>query len=171
MAQNRVQYQKGLSMPEFFDRFGSVHQCEQLVRGWRWSNGFVCPLCEQTWHSEFRLHYRLYFQCSTCRYQCSLVSGTIFESSKLPLPRWFLAMHLITQAKNNVSAMELKHHLGVFLAWSVHATSRRKPLLPRETRQNGTADEHCKRADPANHLPVGASTLSEEDCCQPADSE
>jgi len=28
MAQNRVQYQKGLSMPEFFDRFGSVQQCE-----------------------------------------------------------------------------------------------------------------------------------------------
>jgi hypothetical protein len=42
-----------------------------------------------------------------------LVSGTIFESSKLPLPVWFLAMHLMTQAKNNVSALELKRHLGV----------------------------------------------------------
>jgi hypothetical protein len=56
----------------------------------------------------------------------------------------------MTQAKSNVSALDLKRHLGVFLAWSVDATSRRKPLLPRETRQNGTADEHCKRADPAN---------------------
>ena len=27
--------------------------------------------------------------------------------------RWFLAMHLLTQAKNNVSALELKRHLGV----------------------------------------------------------
>jgi plasmid replication initiation protein len=26
---------------------------------------------------------------------------------------WFLAMHLLTQAKNNVSALELKRHLGV----------------------------------------------------------
>ena len=113
MAQNRVQYQKGLSMPEFFERFGSVQQCEERVRAWCWPNGFVCPRCEQTWHSEFRRHDRLYFQCSSCRYQCSLVSGTIFESSKLPLPRWFLAMHLMTQAKNNVSALELKRHLGV----------------------------------------------------------
>ena len=52
-------------------------------------------------------------QCRGCRYQCSLVSGTVFESSKLPLPTWFLAMHLMTQAKNNVSALELKRHLGV----------------------------------------------------------
>ena len=26
---------------------------------------------------------------------------------------WFLAMHLMTQAKNNVSALELKRHLGM----------------------------------------------------------
>ncbi len=31
----------------------------------------------------------------------------------MPLTRWFWAMHLLTQAKNNVSALELKRHLGV----------------------------------------------------------
>jgi len=31
----------------------------------------------------------------------------------VPLPRWFLAMHLMTQAKNNVSALALKRHLAV----------------------------------------------------------
>jgi transposase-like protein len=97
----------------FFDQFGSTQQCEVLVRAWRWPEGFVCPRCQGSWHSEFRRSGRLYFQCSDCRYQCSLVSGTVFESSKLPLPTWFLAMHLMTQAKNNVSALELKRHLGV----------------------------------------------------------
>ena len=113
MAQNKVQYQRGLSMSEFFDRYGSQQQCEALVRAWRWPQGFVCPRCKDDCHSEFRRHGRLYFQCSACRYQCSLVSGTAFESSKLALPKWFLAMHLMTQAKNNVSALELKRHLGV----------------------------------------------------------
>ena len=55
----------------------------------------------------------MYFQCSSYRYQCSLVAGTIFESSKLALPTWFVAMHLITPAKNSVSSLELKRHLGV----------------------------------------------------------
>jgi transposase-like protein len=113
MAQNKVQYQRGLSMPEFFNGYGSAEQCEALVRGWRWPEGFNCPRCQGGWHSEFRREGRLYFQCTGCRYQCSLVSGTVFESSKLPLPTWFLAMHLMTQAKNSVSALELKRHLGV----------------------------------------------------------
>ena len=83
MAQNTVQYQRGLSMLEFFDCYGSPQQCEALVRQWRWPGGFICPRCQGNWHSEFRRQERLYFQCSACRYQCSLVSGTLFESSKL----------------------------------------------------------------------------------------
>jgi transposase-like protein len=100
-------------MPEFFDQYGDLEQCEQIVRAWRWPRGYICPRCAQTEHSEFRRDTRLYFQCCGCRYQCSLTAGTIFESSKQPLPRWFLAMHLITQSKNNVSALELMRHLGV----------------------------------------------------------
>ena len=42
-----------------------------------------------------------------------MVAGTIFESSKLALPTWFVAMQLITQAKNGISSLELKRHLGV----------------------------------------------------------
>lgn len=113
MAMNKVQYQRGLSMLEFFEDYGSQERCEELVRGWRWPQGFICPRCEGSWHSEFCRQDRLYFQCSACRYQCSLVSGTVFESSKLSLPTWFLAMHLMTQAKTGVSALELKRHLGV----------------------------------------------------------
>jgi hypothetical protein len=91
-------------MPEFFDADGSAEQCEELVR--RWRQGFVCPRCQGGWHSEFRRAQQIYFQCS-------LVSGTVFEHSKLPLPTWFLAMHAITQAKNSASALELKRNLGV----------------------------------------------------------
>ena len=42
-----------------------------------------------------------------------MFSGTVFESSKLALPERFLAMHLMTQAKDHVSALELKRHLDV----------------------------------------------------------
>jgi transposase-like protein len=108
-------------MLEFFDLYGSHQRCEEAIRLWRWPEGFVCPRCQGNWHSEFRRQERLYFQCSGCRYQCSVLSGTIFESSKLALPKWFLVMHLMTQAKNNVSALELKRHLGVSYptAWLV----------------------------------------------------
>jgi transposase-like protein len=123
MAMNKVQFQHGLPMLEFFNTYGTQPQCEDVIRAWRWPKGFACPRCPepQTQCSEFRRASRLYFQCCACRYQCSLVAGTIFEASKLALPKWFVAMHLITQAKNNVSALELKRHLGVSYptAWLV----------------------------------------------------
>jgi transposase-like protein len=137
MGQNRVQYQRGLGMLEFFDLYGSPERCESAVRAWRWPEGFVCPRCQGTWHSEFRRAERLYFQCGACRYQCSLLSGTIFESTKLALPKWFLAMHLITQAKNNISALEIKRHLDVSYptAWLIKHKLMEVMFLREEGRQ------------------------------------
>jgi len=113
MAMNRVQFQPGLSMAEFMDRYGSDDKCEAGLIESRWPKGFVCPACGGVHSSSFRREGRLYFQCTACRHQCSVISGTIFEATKLPLSRWFLAMHLLTQSKNNVAALELQRHLGV----------------------------------------------------------
>lgn len=100
-------------MVEFMSRYGTDEQCEAALIASRWPHGFVCPECACAVHSSFAREGRPYWQCSACRHQCSATSGTIFESSKLGLSLWFLAMHLLTQAKNNVSALELKRHLGV----------------------------------------------------------
>jgi ribosomal protein L37AE/L43A len=100
-------------MAEFVDRYGNVEQCEAALIESRWPAGFACPACGCGHSSSFRREGRLYFQCTACRHQCSLTSGTIFGATKLPLTRWFLAMHLLTQSKNNVAALELMRHLGV----------------------------------------------------------
>jgi hypothetical protein len=39
---------------------------------------------------------------STLPFHTSLTSGTIFDSSKLPLTLWFLAIYLITQSKEGI---------------------------------------------------------------------
>jgi ribosomal protein L37AE/L43A len=108
-------------MAEFMDQYGSDAQCEAALAAARWPKGFACPVCGGPASCSFRREARLYWQCASCRHQCSVIAGTIFESTKLPLNRWFLAMHLLTQAKNNVSALELKRHLGVSYptAWLV----------------------------------------------------
>ena len=113
MPMNRVQFQPGLSMAEFMRRFGTQEQCEAALTLARWPEGFVCPECGGSSRTTFRRQGRRYWQCSWCQYQCSVTSGTIFENTKLPLTVWFLAMHLLTQAKNNVAALELMRHLGV----------------------------------------------------------
>ena len=113
MTMNRVQFQAGLSMAEFLERYGSEERCEAALIAARWPSGFACPDCGGGQCSSFRRAHRRYFQCTAYRHQCSVISGTILEATKLPLRRWFLAMHLLTQSKNNVAALELKRHLGV----------------------------------------------------------
>ena len=134
---NRVQLQPGLSMAEFMGRYGRDDKCEAALIASRWPAGFACPACGCGQSSSFRREGRLYFQCSACRYQCSVLSGTIFESSKLALPKWFLAMHLMPQAKNNISALELKRHLDVSYptAWLVKHKLMEVMFVREEDRQ------------------------------------
>lgn len=111
MARNRVQFQKGLSMADFMRRYGTEDLCHAALVGMRWPGGFVCPDCGGTVHSYSR--ERRIFQCSACRAQTSAKAGTIFHKSKTPLTKWFLAMHLIASAKNDIAAMELMRQLDV----------------------------------------------------------
>lgn len=113
MSINQVQFQRGLSMAGFMERYGTEEKCHAALVASRWPEGFRCSACGDERHSRFVREGRTYWQCHRCRHQTTVTAGTIFEATKLPLTRWFIAMHLMTQAKNNVSALELKRHLGV----------------------------------------------------------
>lgn len=111
MARNSVQLQKGLSMAEFMRRYGTEELCHAALVAMRWPEGFVCPACGGCDHG-FSAARRI-FQCSACRVQTSAKSGTIFHKSKTPLTKWFLAIHLLTSAKNDISGLELARQLDV----------------------------------------------------------
>ena len=88
----------------------------------RWPEGFRCPRCECAGHYVLLDGTRKVFQCNACRHQTSLIAGTVFQGTKLPLTVWFLAIYLISQAKTGLSALALKRHLGVSYptAWLIH---------------------------------------------------
>ena len=111
MARNKVQFQKGLDMAEFQRIYGSEEQCHAALVTMRWPTGFICPKCAGSKNS-FCTPKRL-FQCSGCGLQTSVRAGTVFQKSKTPLTKWFLAMHLMTCSKNDISGMELSRQLDV----------------------------------------------------------
>lgn len=118
MPSYAIQFQKGLSLREFMARYGREDQCIEAVCKARWPHGFECPECGSNRHC--RLSKGL-FQCQDCRKQTSPTAGTLFQGTKLPLTVWFQAMHLLTQGKHSVSALELKRQLGVHYetAWAI----------------------------------------------------
>jgi len=99
--------------------YGTEKQCRDALFQWRWSQGYVCPKCSS--ESYCALAARPVFQCNHCHHQQSLTSGTIFASTKLSLTIWFLAIHLLAQAKTGLSALALGRQLGVSYntAWSI----------------------------------------------------
>jgi transposase-like protein len=122
MAMNRIQFQAGMSLFEFFGQFGTEAQCEAVLERARWPQGFRCPRCGGAAHCVLRVRARKTFQCNACHHQTSLTAGTLFEGTKLALTVWFLAIYLISQAKTGLSALALKRDLGVSYptAWLIH---------------------------------------------------
>ncbi len=45
MAKSKIQYQKGFSLFELTDRYGTEEQCEKALLNWRWPQGFMCAKC------------------------------------------------------------------------------------------------------------------------------
>lgn len=111
MAKNKIQFQQGLSLPEFLATYGTDEQCHRSLFQWRWPHGFICPACGHSAYCELRS--RMLFQCNRCHTQTSVTAGTIFASTKLPLTTWFLGIYLVTQSKVSVAALSLARTLGV----------------------------------------------------------
>lgn len=119
---NRIQFQPGLSMPEFLKRYRTEAQCAAALEQARWPTGFRCPRCAGVAYSRVGGRTHALFQCQNCRHQTSLIAGTVMQGTKLALTVWFLAIYFISQAKTELSALALKRHLGVSYptAWLVH---------------------------------------------------
>lgn len=122
MAYNPIQFQQGMSLPEFLQCFGTEAACVEAVERARWPQGFRCPRCGGNAHCVLDSDSRRRFQCNACHYQASPTAGTLFASTKLPLTKWFLAIYQISQAKTGLSALQLKRQIGVSYptAWLMH---------------------------------------------------
>ena len=111
MAKNKIQFQKGLSMSQFLSRYGTEQQCRDLLFRMRWPQGFECPKCGHRGYCE--IQSRRVFQCHRCHCQTSLIQGTIFSGTKLPLTIWLLCIYLATQAKDGISSLNLARTVGI----------------------------------------------------------
>ena len=113
MAMNQIQFQAGLSMRDFQSLYGTDAQCERALFASRWPQGWRCARCGCAYSFMTRnCTGRQLWECLICGYQSSSIVGTVFEHTKLPLSVWFLALYLMTQHKNAISALALKRQLG-----------------------------------------------------------
>ena len=125
------------NLGEFFDWFQSDDDCWRYLVRLRWPDGFRCPACGG---SDAWLTKRNLFVCSECERQTSVLVGTVFEGSRLPLLQWFRAAWLITSRKSGVSATDLQQELGLGsykTAWTLHHKLRKAMVRPNAPKLSG----------------------------------
>ena len=113
MSKYSIQFQKGLSLFEFQEQFRTREQCEQKVFELKWGDQFTCSKCGHHHSTSFKRDNRTIFQCCNCKKQTSLLVGTIFQGTHLPLTYWFTAIYFISTAKTSISALDLHRRLGI----------------------------------------------------------
>jgi ribosomal protein L37AE/L43A len=86
-----------VSLLEWQKKFGTEKACADAIARYRWPNGFMCPKCghDTAWFTKSRKIY----QCTKCKSQTSVTTGTLFHSTNLPLVKWFWAIYLIASDK------------------------------------------------------------------------
>jgi len=102
---------------DFVKMFPDESACAAYLERLRWPGGFICPACQQ--QQEPWRHTRNRLVCPTCRHQCTVTAGTIFDKTRTPLTTWFDAAWHVTTAKNGLSAKTLERMMGVSyrVAW------------------------------------------------------
>jgi transposase-like protein len=101
-----------LQSPAFTNEIAAREAIEAVL----WPHGPVCPHCGsldrvgKVYGKSARpgLYY-----CGECKRQFTVTVGTIFERSKVPLSKWWLAIHLMASSKKGMSAHQLHRSLGV----------------------------------------------------------
>lgn len=99
-----------MNLLNFFRRFPNEEACRDHWRKLRQKHGVVCKKCQGT--SHWWLESKQQFECTQCHFRTTLRSGTVMESSKLPFQYWYIAMHLMTNTKKGISALELQRQIG-----------------------------------------------------------
>lgn len=100
-----------ISLLEWQKKYGTEKACANAIVNYRWPQGFMCPKCGHE-HACFVTTRRVY-QCSKCRFQVSITSGTLFHSTNIPLVKWFWAIYLVAADKGGISALRLSKLIGV----------------------------------------------------------
>src|SRR5437868_13270703 len=98
-----------LENPIFTDAKKARNWLENLL----WADGRACGYCGVVDDNSELLSRPGYYQCNACRKQFTVMVGTVFERSHIPLNKWLMAAFLLCASKKGISAHQIHRMIGV----------------------------------------------------------
>jgi len=136
-----------LSILELADHLQSEADAYKFLEELRWNGDPVCPHCEA--HDPYFLNpengrsratrtgtmsQRRVWKCRKCRKQFSVLTGTIFHGTKIPVRTWVFVVFEMASSKNGVAAREIERKYGLtpksawFMMHRIREAMKREPM-------------------------------------------
>ena len=97
-----------------FKKFPDHESCIEHLERVRWPHAPACPICGAMNVGRKADGGRVgRWNCHACHASFNVLSGTIFQKTKIDLQKWFLAISLLINAKKSVSSYELARDLDL----------------------------------------------------------
>ena len=97
-----------------FTRYPDQEACIEHLEKVRWGDDPYCPHCGSLHVARKNDGHRMgRWNCHDCKSSFNVLSGTIFEKTKVPLKKWFMAIGLTVSAKKRLSSCQLARDLDL----------------------------------------------------------
>jgi transposase-like protein len=130
--------------------FTDDNAAREALEAVRWPDGPVCPHCGTTGAMVAKVagngHRPGLFYCNGCKGQFTVTVGTVFERSKIPLSKWWLATYLLSAGKKGTSSHQIHRTLKVsyktawFMTHRIREAMRSGELAPPMGGNGGTVE-------------------------------
>ena len=103
----------GLSLDQLYAMFPDESAARQWFEQIRWGADRACPRCGNMETTVAKDGGTMPYHCSPCRRYFSVKTGTVMQSSKLPIRTWIIVMYLMSTSLKGVASMKLHRDLGI----------------------------------------------------------
>jgi len=126
-------------LSELHKKYGTQEKCISYLEKLRWGKQHACILCGST--NVKKRQNSIRWHCNDCNRDYSVLMQTIFEDTRLELPKFFEIIFLMNNAKMGISAAEISRAVGVKYHTSWYACHRvRCAMIDNEIRLEGMVE-------------------------------
>ena len=105
-------HRDGITLVQLCDMFSTEDSAREWFEARLWPEGRFCPRCGGL-KTSIASHRKMPYWCTDCRSYFSVRTGTVIESSRVPLSKWAIAIYLHLTSLKGVSSMKLHRDIGV----------------------------------------------------------
>lgn len=133
------------SVVDLMVKLNTDSECRTYLKKLLWNDTKPsgCPKCGNATTYSFKDGHT--YKCAACRQKFNILTGTIFENTKLPLNKWIACIWMATSYKRGISSYQVARNLGVTqkTAWMMMQKIRKlfEQMRPAALEGTCTADE------------------------------